>query len=200
MDLVYTLCQKACAILTVSSLNAVLSRSNFINKFILFYTIQYKSIITCRHTQTHMHMFLYTQRHMSGQFCLLILYLVDICQMSSSPLWTYFLNLSAPPGCGVPPAVPNAQQMGNVYTVGSRVRFNCATCFTGSGEIECLAGPPPRWSSPSPVCRRKCNLVFALSFRKSYYLVMRPNLMKSNVNFSEIQCGNERPLNENVNP
>ena len=52
--LVYTLSQKACAILTISSLNAVLSRSNFINKSILFYTIQYKLLLhqTRQHEST----------------------------------------------------------------------------------------------------------------------------------------------------
>ena len=41
----------------------------------------------CRHTRTHKHIFTYTNTHtyMSGQFCLLILYLVAIFQMSSGP-------------------------------------------------------------------------------------------------------------------
>ena len=45
-------------------------------------------ISTHADTQTHMHNFLLTQMHihnMSGQFCLPILYLVAICQMSSGP-------------------------------------------------------------------------------------------------------------------
>ena len=42
---------------------------------------------TWRHTQTHMHNFYIhnTHTYMSSQFCLLILYLVAICQMSSGP-------------------------------------------------------------------------------------------------------------------
>ena len=42
---------------------------------------------TCRQTQTHMHIFIYTNTHtyMSGQFCLLTLYLVAIFQMKSGP-------------------------------------------------------------------------------------------------------------------
>ena len=51
---------------------------------------------TCRHTQTHMHIFLHTQTHtyMSGQFCLLILYLVAICQMSSGPHGPIFFGIN----------------------------------------------------------------------------------------------------------
>ena len=52
---------------------------------------------TCRHTQTHMYIFFtYTNTHtyMSGKFCLLILYLVAICQMSSGPHGLFFYSVS----------------------------------------------------------------------------------------------------------
>ena len=48
MDLDLSLCQKAHAILTISSLNVIWSRSNFVDKYRLFYTLLDKSIIWCQ--------------------------------------------------------------------------------------------------------------------------------------------------------
>uniref|UniRef100_A0A673CP60 CUB and Sushi multiple domains 3a n=1 Tax=Sphaeramia orbicularis TaxID=375764 RepID=A0A673CP60_9TELE len=70
----------------------------------------------------------------------------------------FHLEYTGLDSCPEPLPPSNGQKVGDRYTVGDMVSFQCSQGFTlqGNAFITCMPGPVRRWNYPVPLCLAQC--------------------------------------------